>query len=187
MLLAQVSSVTVSGQVKDKITKTALAYVNVILKKNKDSSFTAGTITGEDGRFSISGIKPGNYFVEFSYTGYKIKQQAFYIGNLSAYLDLALIDLETEPRALNEVIVVAKKMRFNPAWIRKVISVSGNIAQAGGSVLQVMQNLPGVTVQDGKVMIRGSDKVTILVDGKQTALTGFGNQTSLDNIPSICN
>ncbi len=47
-----------------------------------------------------------------------------------------------------------------------------------------MQNLPGITVQDGKVQLRGNDKVTVLIDGKQTALTGFGSQTGLDNIPS---
>jgi hypothetical protein len=47
-----------------------------------------------------------------------------------------------------------------------------------------MQNLPSVTVQDGKVQLRGNDKVTVLIDGKQTALTGFGNQTGLDNIPA---
>jgi hypothetical protein len=51
-------------------------------------------------------------------------------------------------------------------------------------VLQAMQNLPSVTVQDGKVQLRGNDKVTVLIDGKQTALTGFGNQTGLDNIPA---
>ncbi len=48
-----------------------------------------------------------------------------------------------------------------------------------------MQNLPGVTVSsEGTVEIRGSSRVTVLIDGKQTALTGFGNQTSLDNIPA---
>ena len=52
-----------------------------------------------------------------------------------------------------------------------------NISQTGGSVLQTMQNLPGVTVQDGKVQLRGNDKVTVLIDGKQTALTGFGSQS----------
>jgi len=62
--------------------------------------------------------------------------------------------------------------------------MEANISQSGGSILQVMQNLPGVTVQEGKVMLRGSDKVAVLVDGKQTALTGFGSQTSLDNIPA---
>lgn len=47
-----------------------------------------------------------------------------------------------------------------------------------------MQNLPGITVQDGKVQLRGNDKVTVLIDGRQTALTGFGSQTGLDNIPA---
>ena len=48
-----------------------------------------------------------------------------------------------------------------------------------------MQNLPGVTVsEEGTVRLRGSDKIAVLVDGKQTALTGFGNQRALDNIPA---
>jgi outer membrane cobalamin receptor len=34
------------------------------------------------------------------------------------------------------------------------------------------------------VQLRGNDKVTVLIDGKQTAITGFGGQTGLDNIPA---
>jgi outer membrane receptor protein involved in Fe transport len=48
-----------------------------------------------------------------------------------------------------------------------------------------MSTLPGVTVaQGGRVELRGSDKVVVLIDGKQTALTGFGSQTGLDNLPA---
>jgi outer membrane cobalamin receptor len=32
--------------------------------------------------------------------------------------------------------------------------------------------------------LRGSDKVAVLIDGRQTALTGFGGQVGLDNIPA---
>ena len=35
-----------------------------------------------------------------------------------------------------------------------------------------------------KVILRGSDKVVILIDGKQSSLTGFGNQKGLGNIPA---
>jgi hypothetical protein len=35
-----------------------------------------------------------------------------------------------------------------------------------------MQNLPGVSVQDGKYKYEATIKY--LIDGKQTALTGFG-------------
>ena len=45
--------------------------------------------------------------------------------------------------------------------------------------------LPGVTVdQEGHVLLRGSDKVAILMDGKQSSLTGYGRQTGLDSIPA---
>ena len=81
-------------------------------------------------------------------------------------------------RKTREAIVVSDKMD------KKTFKVEDNVSQAGGSVLQSMQSLPGVTVQDGKVQLRGSDKITVLIDGKQTALTGFGNQSGLDNIPA---
>jgi len=67
---------------------------------------------------------------------------------------------------------------------RKSYALKDNLTQSGGSVLQAMQNLPGITVQEGRVQLRGSDKVTILVDGKQTAITGFGSQSGLENIPA---
>jgi outer membrane receptor protein involved in Fe transport len=67
---------------------------------------------------------------------------------------------------------------------KKTFTLANNATQAGGSVLQAMQNLPGVTVQDGKVQLRGNDKVAVLIDGKQNAVTGFGSQTGLDNIPA---
>ena len=82
------------------------------------------------------------------------------------------------------VTVTAKAADLSSKLDKKTYSLSDNISQSGGSVLQTMQNLPGVTVQDGKVQLRGNDKVTVLIDGKQTALTGFGSQTGLDNIPA---
>lgn len=79
---------------------------------------------------------------------------------------------------------MAKASDISNKLDKKTYSVADNISQSGGSVLQSIQNLPGVTVQDGKVQLRGNDKITVLIDGKQTALTGFGSQTGLDNIPA---
>jgi hypothetical protein len=67
---AQFTAITISGEVKDKAAKTALSYVSVELKTVKDSAFVAGTITSEKGSFTLSGIKPGNYLLEVSLTGY---------------------------------------------------------------------------------------------------------------------
>lgn len=112
------------------------------------------------------------------------KTQSVYVGSLSEFLDQGTIELEKTLLLYKEVVVVAKSNTISEKMDKKTFSMADNISQSGGSVLQSIQNLPGVTVQDGKVQIRGNDKVTVLIDGKQTALTGFGNQSGLDNIPA---
>lgn len=183
-LFAQYSAVNVSGVVKDNQTKAVIPFVNVILKNAQDSTFIAGTISGDDGRFTLAKIKPGKYTLQYSSIGYAPGQQSLFVGNLSEFIDLGSIELQTDTHTLNEVVVTGQADEIREKLDRKTFSVENNISQSGGSILQVMQNLPGVTVQEGKVMLRGSDKVAVLVDGKQTALTGFGSQTSLDNIPA---
>ncbi len=183
-LRAQNKSVTVSGITKDKTTKLALPFVNVSLKTSNDNKLITGTITNEEGRFSLTNIKSGNYILEFSFIGYKTKTQSVYVGSLSEFLDQGTIELEEDATTLQEVVVVSKTNTVSEKMDKKTFSMADNISQSGGSVLQSMQNLPGLTVQDGKVQIRGNDKVTVLIDGKQTALTGFGNQSGLDNIPA---
>jgi hypothetical protein len=183
-LFAQTKNVTVSGIIKDGNSKNALAFANVVLKTESNNSFVTGTITKDDGRFSIPNIKSGNYTIEVSITGYKTKTQALFIGNLSDFIDVATIEISENTNALEEVTVTSKQNSISNKMDKKTFSVADNVAQSGGSVLQTMQNLPGITIQDGKVQLRGNDKITVLIDGKQTGLTGFGNQSGLDNIPA---
>ncbi len=182
--LAQNKNVTLSGLIKDKADKSALSYVNVVLKTEKDSAFVTGSVSDEEGRFTLSNIKPNNYYIEISFIGYLTKKKSIYVGSLSEFLDLSTIELEEDKKTLGEVVISAKQVEVGAKMDKKTFSVEDNISQSGGSVLQTMQNLPGVTVQDGKVQLRGNDKITVLIDGKQTALTGFGSQSGLDNIPS---
>jgi len=176
--------VTISGLIKDKADKSALPYVNVILKTEKDSEFVTGTVSNDEGRFTLSNIKPNNYYLEISFIGYVTKIQSIYVGSLSDFLDIAIINLEKDIHTLSEVTISVKQDEISSKMDKKTFKVEDNISQSGGSVLQTMQNLPGVTVQDGKVQLRGNDKITVLIDGKQTALTGFGSQSGLDNIPA---
>ncbi len=185
MAQAQSSAVTVSGIIKGKADKTALPFVNIILKTEKDSVFVTGTVSNEEGRFTFSNIKSGSYILQCSYTGFALKSQRVLIGSLSAFLDLGTIELLQDAKQLQEVVVASKQDDMSSKMDKKTYSVASNISQGGGSVLQTLKNLPGITTsQDGKVELRGSDKVAILIDGKQTALTGFGSQSGLDNIPA---
>ena len=180
--VGQVKSVTLSGIIKDKA--NPLSYVNVVLKAAKDSTFASGTISNDEGRYTIGNIKPGNYYLEFSFIGYLTKKKSVYVGTLSDFLDEGTVEMTENVKTLNEVTITGQQDAVSEKLDKKTFSVADNISQSGGSVLQAMQNLPGVTIQDGKVQLRGNDKVTVLIDGKQTALTGFGSQSGLDNLPS---
>lgn len=184
VVFAQTNAITISGIVKSKADKSTVPYANIVIKNEKDSAFVSGTLTDEEGRFSLADMHPGNYIMETSSAGFETKEQALFIGSLSAFLDIPVIELEEQSTALEGVTVMAKADELSSRLDKKTYSLADNISQTGGSVLQSMQNLPGITVQDGKVQLRGNEKVTVLIDGKQTALTGFGSQTGLDNIPA---
>lgn len=183
-LFGQYKAVNVSGTIISLSQKTALPFVNVVVKSAKDTLFVTGTISNEEGRFTLSNLAPNDYLVEVSYVGYAPKRLALFIGSLSPFIEVPPIELEEVRQTLTEFEVTAKQDEVSGKLDKKTFALEENISQSGGSVLQSMQNLPGITVQDGKVQLRGSDKIVVLIDGKQTALTGMGSQSGLDNIPA---
>jgi outer membrane receptor protein involved in Fe transport len=183
-VVVNAQNAAISGTIKDKTSKTVLPFVNVVLKTEKDSVFVGGTVSDEGGRFVITNVKTGNYVVETSFLGYNTEKTTVFVGNLTTFLDLQTIELLETASNLKTVVISGKQDEVSEKMDKKTFSLKDNISQGGGSVLQAMQNLPSVTVQDGKIQLRGNDKVTVLIDGKQTALTGFGSQSGLDNIPA---
>lgn len=182
---SQVNSVTVSGKVKALNEVNPIAFANVIVKNAKDSSFVSGTISNEEGRFSLTNVKPGNYLLQVVHASFLTLTKPLLVGSLSNFIDIGIIELNSNASTLQEVTVASSKEKAIEQADKKSYSVSSNISQSGGSVLQVLKNLPGITTtQDGKIELRGSDKVAILIDGKQSALTGFGSQSGLDNLPA---
>lgn len=175
----------VSGRISDKLTSEPLPYATITITNRSDGKLFSGVITDDQGRFSIAGLVSGDYFVNCSYIGYKSAKIPLLVGSLNKVFDLGKIELEGETTNLNEVVITENKNLVSASFEKKSFDVSGNISQAGGSILDVMRNLPGITVdQEGKMELRGSDKVTVLIDGKQSSLTGYGNQKGLSTIPA---
>jgi outer membrane receptor protein involved in Fe transport len=182
---ASPNGVTLSGKVQDAQTKAALPFLTLQLLTEKDSVFVGGRLTNEQGTFTFTGLKKGSYLLLVRSIGYQPVRQRVLIGELSAFLDLGAILMLKEARTLGDVVITANADAVASTMDKKTFTVADNVSQSGGSVLQAMSTLPGVTVgQDGKVQVRGSDKVVVLIDGKQTALTGFGSQNGLDNLPA---
>lgn len=183
---AQESRITLSGVLVDASTHAPLPFINLVLRPQADSTQQVGTFSGEDGRWSFTNITPGDHMLQVSGVGYSALRRPIHVGSLSANLDLGTIVLHPAAQELKEFEVVSRAEQVADQMDKKVFRMDDQLSQSGGSVLQALRNLPGVTVnqRSGKLQLRGSDKVAVLVDGQQTALTGFGDQSGLDNIPA---
>ncbi len=182
---AQQIRITVSGQIKEAKNKNTLPYANIVFKKPNDEKFILGTISDDEGRFSIKDIPSGNYALQISMMGYQTLKKEISIGTLSPFLDLGIFELTEDAQTLQTINIQGSPNEdLGNKLDKKTYDLAKNTSQLGGSVLQAMQNLPGITIQDGKVQLRGNDKIAVLIDGKQNAITGFGSQTGLDNIPA---
>lgn len=181
---SQPTIATVSGLVVDGKTSEPLPYVNITVT-TINKQFVTGTITDDNGAFVLENIPTGDYNVKVSYIGYADENLPLHVGRLNSYLDMGKISIAQSSTDIEGVTVTATRVEVASKMDKKSFTVDDNLSQQGGSVLQIMQNLPGVTVdREGKIFLRGSDKVTILIDGKQTAITGMGAQSGLDNIPA---
>ncbi len=175
----------ISGKVIEQSTKIPIPFANVVLSNKDSEKMVTGTITRDDGRFVVKGISEGNYTISISFIGYQTKTLSVLVGKLNETFDVGKIEFQPSSENLDEVTVSAKREIVASGLDKKSFNIQDNISQAGGSAMDAMRNIPGVTIDpEGKVLLRGSDKVTVLIDGKQSSLTGFGNQKGLENIPA---
>lgn len=178
-------TVTLSGRVQDAPSGQPIAYLTVQLRRQRDTAFVAGRLTDSTGAFVFTNLARGEYVLDLRRIGYAPLSKQVFVGELSRFLDVGVLKMEPAAPALDKVTVTATRDEVANAMDRKSYTLADNIAQSGGSVVQAMASLPGVTVtQDGKIQLRGSDKVAVLIDGKQSALTGVASQAGLENLPA---
>lgn len=181
--LTSYAQFVVSGRVIGKDGKTPLEYATVAAKSRATGDMVGGVVTNASGHFSFENFKSGEYLLTFTYMGYSQDSVKVLIGTLNKNYDLGTIALSPGALTIGEVTVEGKASIVSGKLDKQTYNISTNLSQAGGSVLEAMRNLPGVTVdREGKVSLRGSDKVLVLIDGQQSSLTGFGNQKGLDNL-----
>ncbi|APU11629.1 TonB-dependent receptor [Cellulophaga lytica] len=185
LLVNAQETITITGQIIDQETQETLPFVSISVNDEATNAIVTGTISDDNGRFEIKDLKTGKYIINITYLGFETIQRKIASGGLNPIFDLGKIELKSSAEALDEVTIEAKRATVNSALDKKSFSLTDNVAQSGGSVVDAMKTMPGVAFdQEGKVVLRGSDKVVVLIDGKQSSLTGFGNQKGLSNIPA---
>src|SRR5688572_31320362 len=163
--------------------------LDTVTKKRKDV-IIAGMLTKANGEFSLEniplfgqstlkitgiGVKPLEQKVSF-----EIKMQPG--ADMSAMLgaidkDLGNIKMEIDAQVLGNVTVTASKPLFQLGIDKKIYNVEKDVVSAGGTAVDVMKNVPSLSVDlDGNVTLR-NNAPQIFVDGRPTTM-------QLDQIPA---
>lgn len=191
------------GKIIDSISGKPLEYASVQILQNKMDSVTkkrkevviGGMLTQANGDFSVENVPVfGPLKLKISAIGYKeiVMNVSFSMnmsggrpanGDFSSMLgaldkDLGNIKVELQEKMLENVTVQSQGSPGLQLGIdRKVFNVEKNIVSVGGTAVDVMRNIPSLSVDiDGNVTLRNTAP-QIFVDGRPTTLT-------LDQIPA---
>lgn len=171
----------VAGRVLD-IDGSPIAFASVVVEAAGSGQTLSGALSGEDGRFRVQGLAPGDYLIAITFPGFQPAQADVLVSPLNQAYDLGDIRLPRMENFREEVTVTAEAIRA-VGIDTQVFRLDVGATQSTGTLLDALKGLPGVTVdQEGKVSLRGSDRVAILIDGRQSSLTGFGSQRGLDSV-----
>lgn len=184
----------IKGIVMDSENETPVEYATVSVYTMLDSSLVDGTITNAKGGFTLKSLKPGKYFVEISFIGYnKAAVRNIPINKKRKLADLKIVKLRQATESLGEVTVTSERIPVQYQIDKKVIPVSRQITAASGSAVDVLENVPSVSVDiEGNISLRGSSNFTVLVDGKPSILDASDileqmPASIIDNIEIITN
>ncbi|WP_139957255.1 TonB-dependent receptor domain-containing protein [Flavicella sediminum] len=170
ILTSSFVSAQITGSIKDESSQDALEYASVILYKQADGSLVTGVVTGLDGEFSIEKVKSGTYYLEASFIGFETKTiRNISITKKGEYKNLGAINLKISSSQLNEVVVRGDKATVAHKIDRQVFESDKFQNSQGGSAVDVVKNLPSVTVNgEGAISVRGSNSFAVLINGKPT-------------------
>lgn len=163
-----------------------VAFANVILLNAEDStSVYKGTISEEDGSFTIENIEDSAYLLKVSFLGYADNLQQI---RVKGDTRLKTITLDESSDALDEVVVNARKPKISRQVDRLIFDVE-NSTLSTGNTFEILKRTPGVIVSQGQLLVKNRAATVYINDRKvyltsqelQQLLEGF----SAENIKSV--
>jgi iron complex outermembrane receptor protein len=182
---AQQKTGKISGTVIDGNTKT-IESATITLLRAKDSSVAKMSVADKTGKFVFEAIAEGKYLVSISAVGHqKGFSETFEISSTNSSVVLKTIELIPQATSLGGVSVNSKKPLIEQKPGKTVVNVDASPTNAGLNVLELLEKSPGVSVDnDGNISLKGKQGVLILIDGKQTYMSGADLANLLKNMPS---
>jgi hypothetical protein len=175
------NSINISGKVVDTRTNQPLEYATIIIK-NTETEKVSGGITDLNGKFSIE-MPKATYEISVAFISFESAK--FPEEKITSNKYLGIIKLAEATNGLNEIVIVAEKTTVDIRLDKKIFNIGKDLSIRGGNASDVLGNVPSVQVDvEGNVSLRGNENVTILIDGRPSALVGMNGADALRQIPA---
>lgn len=134
--------------------------VNIVELSCADSSFVGGTVSKDDGKFTLNSVKDNN-ILRFSCMGYETRY-VNYSGQDSIH-----ITLHENASMLGEVVVKSHlpQTRLNGEGMSTI--VAGSILEKTANMGQLLSRIPAVSAQDGQIEVFGRGTPVIYINGRK--------------------
>ncbi|SMC52659.1 outer membrane beta-barrel family protein [Cellulophaga tyrosinoxydans] len=178
----EVNPIKITGTVLEQDTNQPLEYATLVLQSIDNPSKISGGITDANGKYEVE-AQPGKYNVSIEYIGYKTYKLPNQ--NLTKSIDLGITKLAPDVAELEGVEVVGEKTTVEIRLDKKVYNIGKDLTNSGANISDALNNVPSVTVDvDGAISLRGNENVRILINGRPSALAGFGSTDALRQLPA---
>lgn len=170
------------GTVIDQETQEVLEYATISLVNEGFPDRIQGGITDSKGNFDLE-IFPGKYNVTIEYIGFD--KITFNGKVLRDNENLGTIALKIAAESLDEIELVGERTEVEIRLDKRIYNVGKDITVRGGSVADVLDNVPSVSVDvEGNIALRGNENVRILINGKPSGLVGLSGPQGLRSLPA---
>lgn len=177
----QYRQIVLSGIIADAESSEPLPYATVSVY-NRNGDLADGGIADENGVFKLN-LPPNDYSLNFEYIGFE--SVTIDIKPYPNNINIGTVKLISSFDSLEGVDVVGQSAEVEIRLDKRVYNVSKNNLIRGGTVSDVLENVPSVSVDiDGNIELRGNNNVRILVDGKPSGLIGLGGIDALTRLPA---
>ena len=178
---SQSTNYAITGTVTDKDAGIPLEYATVTVTDANDTQDVEGGITDMDGNFRVE-VPQGSYTIKIEYISF---QPIILNKTINGDLNLGTVQLEFAASDLDEVTVVAETTTVDIRLDKKIYNIGKDLTTAGGTVSDALNNVPSVSVDvEGSISLRGNENVRILINGKPSAIAGYGSTDVLRQLPA---
>lgn len=160
---------SITGKIVDE-QGNAIQFANVAMLQSKDSVFVKGVVSDENGSFILN-TPHQNGIVKVTCIGYRTVFLNITDDNLG------VIVLKEESMTLGDVIVKSSLPKSKLKNGAVITTVAGSILEKTGNIYNLLDRIPNVTTQNGKINIFGIGEPVIYINGKKVR-----DNTELDRL-----